>query len=240
MKQLLGKAALITGASGGIGRALAIKLAEAGANLALSGRDEAKLSEICALARTFGAEAVMLPGDLNATGQPAECVRRAAEAYGRLDILINNAGVVLAKPFESITPEEYDRVMATNVRAPFLLCQAALPYLRKTRGAILNIGSVVSHKGYPLQSAYAASKHALLGLTKALANEVYRDGVRVHMISPGGVYTDMVRMARPDLSPDGLILPEEIARIAAFLLESPGNAIIDEIEVHRPGKEPFA
>jgi len=239
MKQLLGKAALITGASGGIGRALAIKLAEAGANLALSGRDEAKLSEICALARTFGAEAVMLPGDLNATGQPAECVRRAAEAYGRLDILINNAGVVLAKPFESITPEEYDRVMATNVRAPFLLCQAALPYLRKTRGAILNIGSVVSHRHYPMQSAYGASKHALLGFTKALASEVWKDGIRVHMLSPGTVSTGMAGAVRPNLDADELIQPEELAEVALFLLTRK-SAVIDEVLVHRPGKEPFA
>ena len=239
MRPLLGKTALITGGGGGIGRALAIQLAEAGANLALAGRDQRKLAESCALARTAGVEALMLPGDLTAPGHPAECVRQAARRYGRLDILINNAGVVLSKPFEAVTPEEYDAVMAVNARAPFFLCQAALPYLRETKGAILNIGSVVSHKGYPLQTAYSASKHALLGFSKALASEVHKDGVRVHMLSPGGVMTEMVKKARPDLDPEALILPEEVAEAALFLLTR-RTGLIDEIELHRSGKEPFA
>ena len=239
MKPLLGKTALITGAGGGIGRALAIQLAEAGANLALAGRDEKKLSESCALARTADVEALMLPGDLTAPGHPAECVRRAVKGFGRLDILINNAGVVLSKPFEAVTPEEYDDVMAVNARAPFFLCQAALPYLRETKGAILNIGSVVSHKGYPMQSVYGASKHALLGFTKALASEVRKDGIRVHMLSPGTVSTGMAGAVRPDLDGDDLIQPEELAEVALFLLTRK-SAVIDEIQAHRPGKEPFA
>ncbi len=239
MKPLLGKTALITGAGGGIGRTLAIQLAEAGANLALAGRDEKKLSESCALARTAGVEALMLPGDLTAPGHPAECVRRAVKGFGRLDILINNAGVVLSKPFEAVTPEEYDDVMAVNARAPFFLCQAALPYLRETKGAILNIGSVVSHKGYPMQSVYGASKHALLGFTKALASEVRKDGIRVHMLSPGTVSTGMAGAVRPDLDGDDLIQPEELAEVALFLLTRK-SAVIDEIQAHRPGKEPFA
>ena len=239
MRPLLGKTALITGGGGGIGRALAIQLAEAGANLALAGRDQRKLAESCALARTAGVEALMLPGDLTAPGHPAECVRQAARRYGRLDILINNAGVVLSKPFEAVTPEEYDAVMAVNARAPFFLCQAALPYLRETKGAILNIGSVVSHKGYPMQSVYGASKHALLGFTKALASEVRKDGIRVHMLSPGTVSTGMASAVRPDLNGDDLIQPEELAEVALFLLTRK-SAVIDEIQAHRPGKEPFA
>ena len=99
---------------------------------------------------------------------------------------------------------------------------------------------MVAHKGYPLQSAYAASKHALLGLSKSLANELYQEGVRVHVISPGGVYTDMARIARPDLSPDGLISAGEVADAVMFLLSLDKNAVIDEICLHRQGKAPFA
>ena len=107
--------------------------------------------------------------------------------------------------------------------------------------SIINICSVVAHKGYPQQSVYAASKHALLGLSKSLANEVFRDDIRVHVISPGGVFTDMVALARPDLTPDGMTLPEDIADIVLFLLEHrAANAVIDEIQVHRTNKEPFA
>ena len=130
--------------------------------------------------------------------------------------------------------------MATNVRAPFILIRSALPHLRKARGRVINIASVVAHKGYPLQSAYAASKHALLGLSKSLANELYEDGVRVHVISPGGVYTDMAKVARPDLSPDGLISAAEVADAVMFLLSLDKNAVIDEICLHRQGKAPFA
>lgn len=99
---------------------------------------------------------------------------------------------------------------------------------------------MVAHKGYPLQSAYAASKHALLGLSKSLANELYQEGVRVHVISPGGVYTDMAKAARPDLSPDGLISAGEVADAVMFLLSLDKNAVIDEICLHRQGKAPFA
>ena len=239
MRVFDGKVALVTGAGGGIGRALVAALAEGGANLALCGRSEAKLQESGRIAEDLGAQVLLIPGDLTDPACPAESVRRAVERFGRLDILINNAGEVLNKPIESVTLEEYDRVMAVNVRAPFLFCQAALSHLRAVRGTILNIGSVVSHKRYPMQSVYGASKHALLGLTKALANEVFKDGVRVHMLSPGGVLTDMATQARPDLPPEALILPEEIAELAVFLLTRK-TAIIDEIQTHRPGKEPFA
>lgn len=113
-------------------------------------------------------------------------------------------------------------------------------HLKASRGRIVNIASVVAHKGYAQQSVYAASKHALLGLSKSLANEVYKDGVRVHVISPGGVYTDMVKIARPDLAPEGLVVPQEIAQTVMFLLRMEGNAVIDEICVRREGKPPFA
>lgn len=100
---------------------------------------------------------------------------------------------------------------------------------------------MVAHKGYPFQSAYAASKHALMGFSKSLANEVYKENIRVHLISPGGVYTPMVALARPDLTPDMVSLPEDIAEIAVFYLKMrDANAIVDEIQVHRSGKEPFA
>ena len=130
--------------------------------------------------------------------------------------------------------------MAINTRAPFFLIQNALPFLKSSdRATIINIASVVSHAGYPMQSVYTASKHALLGFTKSIAREYYRDNIRVHAVCPGGVYTDMVKISRPDLTPDGMIMPEEIADIVYFFLANRGNAVIDEICVHRVNKEPF-
>ena len=231
-----GKTALVTGGGGGIGREIAAQLKAAGANVAICGRNVEKLE---AAARSIGG-ALTLPGDLLDDTYVQSCVDRTVETFGGLDILINNAGVALSKPFAETTIEDFDRVMATNVRAPFILIRSALPQLRKARGRVINIASVVAHKGYPLQSAYAASKHALLGLSKSLANELYEDGVRVHVISPGGVYTDMAKVARPDLSPDGLISAAEVADAVMFLLSLDKNAVIDEICLHRQGKAPFA
>ena len=233
---LRGKTALVTGAGGGIGREIAVRIKAAGANVAICGRNVEKLE---AAARSIGG-ALTLPGDLLDDTYVQSCVDRTVETFGGLDILINNAGVALSKPFAETTIEDFDRVMATNVRAPFILIRSALPQLRKARGRVINIASVVAHKGYPLQSAYAASKHALLGLSKSLANELYEDGVRVHVISPGGVYTDMAKVARPDLSPDGLISAAEVADAVMFLLSLDQNAVIDEICLHRQGKAPFA
>ena len=224
------------GGGGGIGREIAAQLKAAGANVAICGRNVEKLE---AAAHAIGG-ALTLPGDLLDAAYVQSCVDRTVETFGGLDILINNAGVALSKPFAETTIEDFDRVMATNVRAPFILIRSALPHLRKARGRVINIASVVAHKGYPLQSAYAASKHALLGLSKSLANELYEDGVRVHVISPGGVYTDMAKVARPDLSPDGLISAAEVADAVMFLLSLDKNAVIDEICLHRQGKAPFA
>ena len=230
------KTALVTGAGGGIGREIAVRIKAAGANVAICGRNAEKLRET---ALAIGG-ALELPGDLLDVEYAQSCVDKTAAAFGGLDILVNNAGVALSKPFEETSLEEFERVMDTNVRAPFVVSQRALPYLRRAQGRIINIASVVAHKGYPLQSAYAASKHALLGLSKSMANELYKDGVRVHVVSPGGVYTDMAKVARPDLEPDGLITAGEIAGTVMFLLSLDKNAVVDEICLHRQGKEPFA
>ncbi len=236
---LNGKRALITGAGGGIGRAIALRLAESGMKLALSGRDAGKLMRTAALTGR-PLDMLVLPADLT-TQKGVDDVMHILEGHFKgLDVLVNNAGMALSKPFEETPIEAYDRIMAINARTPFILCQRCLPLLRKSEcPTIINIGSVVSHKGYALQSAYAASKHALLGMSKALAKEVAPEGIRVHVISPGGVFTDMVRIARPDLTEEGMIVPEEIAELAAFLIEHRHCGVIDEIQIHRTGKEPF-
>lgn len=240
MEILKGKIALITGASGGIGSCIARRFAQDGISLALLGRSKEKLAATAASVREYGVETLLLPGDLLHDAYLEDCFAAVKERFGGLDILVNNAGMALSRSFEETTMAEFDRIMALNARVPYLACHLALPLLRCSECAsILNIASVVAHKGYPLQSAYAASKHALAGFTKSLASEVYREDIRVHLISPGGVFTDMVRIARPDLTGEDMILPEDIAEIAAFFIEHRTNAVIDEICVHRSGKEPF-
>lgn len=241
MKSLQGYTAVITGASGGIGSALAVRFAELGLNLALCGRSEEKLKQVQKACEDAGAQVLTVVGDITDTSFPGKLTRAVRDRFGRLDILVNNAGMALSCPLEETTPEQFDRIMALNARAPYFLCQAALPLLRQSdRATIINIASVVGHKGYPLQSAYAASKHALIGMSKSLANEVYEQGIRVHILAPGAVYTDMVRVARPDLSPEGMILASDLADAAEFLVTHRTNAVIDEIQLHRAGKAPFA
>ena len=234
-----GKTAIITGASGGIGRAIAVRTAEFGIHVILTGRNEAKLLETAALIEKAGGNAIIAAGDLQDAGFRTELL---ATAGGTLDVLVNCAGLAQSEPFDAISPDTYDSIMSTNVRIPYLLTQGALPLLRKSPLAtVINICSVCAHKGYPLQSVYSASKHALLGWSKSLANEVYNENVRIHIISPGGVYTDMVRIARPDLSPEGMTLAEDVAEAAAFFLTMRrSDAVVDEIELHRPAKAPFA
>ena len=241
METLKGKIALITGASGGIGSCIARRFAQDGISLALLGRSKEKLAATAASVREYGVETLLLPGDLLDDAYLEDCFAAVKERFGGLDILVNNAGIALSRSFEETTMAEFDRIMALNVRVPYLACHLALPLLRCSECAsILNIASVVAHKGYPWQSIYAASKHAVLGLSKSLANEVYTDGVRVHVIAPGGVYTEMVAKVRPDLDPSVCMLPEDIAEAAAFFVEHRTNAVVDEIRLHRANNAPFA
>lgn len=237
---LQGRVAVVTGAGGGIGRAIAETLAGEKMRLVLLGGNNREKLSAAQKAVERHTECLTLPGDLTNLDFLAESVGTAAETMGGIDVLVNNAGAAQSTPFEKISPAEFDKLMAINIRVPFFLTQAALPYLKRSEAAtVVNICSVVGHSGYPLQSVYSASKHAMLGWTKSLAREYYRDSIRVHAICPGGVYTDMVKLSRPDLTPEGMIMPEEIAGIVRFLLANRGNAVIDEILVHRVNKEPF-
>ena len=237
-----GKTAIVTGASGGIGSAVCRKLASMNLNMVITGRNQETLDALACELRETGVNIVSCAGDITDSTFVRSLPNAATERLGGLDVLINCAGTAQNQRFEEVTEEDYDRIMNLNARAPYFLCQAALPALRRSACAtIINITSVVAHKGYPYQSAYAASKHALAGFSKSLANEVYQENIRVHLISPGGVYTPMVAQTRPDLTPDMVSLPEDIANIAAFYLQMrDANAIVDEIQVHRSGKAPFS
>ncbi len=237
---LKGKVAIITGASTGIGKAMALRLAKEGINITLCGRNGQRLTETAAEVEALGAQALVLQGDLLDDGYLFSVAKHTFEYFGRVDILINNAGMAYNSRFEDTSCQVFDNIMRLNVRCTYFMCQSALEYLRKSDWAtIINVSSVMGHNAYANQSAYIASKHAVHGLTKGLAKEVYKEGIRCHVISPGGVYTDMVKISRPDLSPEGMILPSEIAEAAAFLILNRGNAVVDEIRVHRIGKEPF-
>ena len=236
-----GLKAIITGAGGGIGRAIAVALAKEGVKIALvGGNKEENLKKTKELVQSEGVDCEYFKGNLTDDKTLVDCFNKAVERFGGVDILINNAGLTHNSLLKDTSMKTFDDMMAVNVRVPYLLTKTALPELKKSkRASIVNIASVVAHSGYAWQSAYSASKHALLGFTKALSAEVYKDDIRVHAVSPGGVFTDMVKISRPDLNPDGMIMPEDVADAVLFLIKNRTNAVVDEVVIHRSGKQPF-
>ena len=239
-KRLVGKVAIVTGASRGIGRAISVALAGEGATVVLAGRSVNRLMETAELAKDAGGEAEVVATELTDENSIRDLVAATQEGFGRLDILVNNAGVTHSAKLEETTTVDWEECMSVNARAPFILCREVLPLLKKVKaGCIVNICSIVGVKGYPLQSAYTSSKHALRGMTIALAEELRGSNVRVHLICPGGVDTDMVGNVRPDIKKDELIKPREIAELVVYLVTHKGNAVVDELHIRRAAASPW-
>ena len=238
MLGIKGLRVFITGASRGIGLAIAKRLGAEDAVLCLAASSIGSFDEVRDEFdddRTY-----FVGGNLLKKDPPVEMVHEAAGLMGGIDVVINNAGLAFAKPVEETNVDDWDRVMKLNARAPFLICRESLKYLKASeRAVIINISSVVGIKGYENQSAYSASKHALMGFTRAMAKEYQKYGIRVHTVSPGGVATEMVLGTRPDLDASVLIKPEEIAELVYFILTHRGNAVIDEYNIRRDANIPF-
>jgi NAD(P)-dependent dehydrogenase (short-subunit alcohol dehydrogenase family) len=189
---LAGKTALITGASKGLGRAIALALAEAGARVALVARSLDLLNETAAAVRQLGGEAAVFQTDLREEAQVFRLEKAVAGEFGKVQILVNNAGMNIRKPVTDFTLAEWREVMGTNVDGVFLMCRSFVPQMRgQGYGRILNLTSIMSHVGLPGRTAYAASKTALLGFTRALALELAPEKITVNGISPGPVATEM-------------------------------------------------
>lgn len=227
--------ALVTGASRGIGLAIARELADVGYNLALVARSGDALAKVAAeIEATYGVLVKAITADLAAEESYARVVAETVEAFGGIDLLVNCAGLAQQGSFTDVQPAEWDAIFAVNAKAPFFICKEALPYLKQSaKPIIINIASVVGFKGYIHQSVYSSSKHALTGFTKVLAKEVQPFGIRVHLISPGGVATEMVKKMRPDIKADELLQPEEIAEIVRFLVTRKGAGTIDQFYLRR-------
>lgn len=238
---LNGKVALVTGAGRGIGRAIAQALARNSATVALLARTSDQLHAVQAEIESAGGKVISIVADLTREPDVVSAIAMTVDRLGRLDIVVNNAGIGAFGPLAEATLDQWESIMAVNARGTFLVCREAIPHLKRYRPAhIINITSVVGVKGYANQSLYSASKHAVMGMTKALAREVQADGIRVHAICPGAVDTPMAGDARPDLDRSGLIQPDDIAAAVMFLLTLSDSAVIDQLDIHRANATPWA
>lgn len=219
---------IITGGGTGLGAALAQALVNLGAHCVLTGRRERPLRQT---AEKLGPLAHPHPADLTDVAQAQAVVAETANRFGRLDSLVNNAGVFEPKPFPEITLESFDRTLNVNLRSVFVLCQAAWPHLIASRGQIINISSVAGLEGYPGSAAYAASKFALNGLTEVLALEGEAHGIRAVAVCPAQIATPLWEQAAPPEVLARMMTAEQVAALVAHIITAPRNLKFDPVVV---------
>src|SRR5215212_9656998 len=235
---LEGKAALVTGASSGLGRATAIALARSGADIALVARSAEELESAKEEVSKTGCRALTLPTDLAREQETSATVERTVEEFGRIDVLVNAAGTDVPGTVEELAVEGWDRTLAVNLRAPFLLSKAAFPRMREVGGGlIVNVSSVAGKKGWANASAYCTSKFGLTGFTQALADEGKEHGIRAIVLYPGamatnwGAFTPEERQEEGEsneASPTRVLPPERVAELIAWLAASPPEFVLTE------------
>lgn len=228
MFDLNNKVALITGATGGIGGAIARKMKQAGATVVVSGRNIAKLNS------EFGDEFIKIPCDLAADGGAVELVMNTIEQAGKIDILINNAGITKDTLLMRMTDEQFDDVINTNLRSCFKMCRAAIMPMMKNRfGRIINMASIIGAIGGPGQANYAASKGGMIAMTKSIAAEVASRGITANCIAPGFIKTPMTDVLSDELKKAYLAQipaarfgePDDIANACVFLASDEASYI---------------
>lgn len=225
--------ALITGATDGIGRAIARTLGAAGWQIGVCSRTPAKVDAAVAELQAAGVRAAGVAGDVGLDADVARIVGGITSALGPIDTLVNNAGLFVSKRIEELSVTEWDATIATNLRALFLTCRAVLPGMRQRQaGDIVNIASLSGRNGLIGGTAYAASKHAVLGFSKSLMLETRKDGVRVIALCPGSVDTAL-RADATHLSADlsRALQPQDVADMVLHALRLPRRAMVSELDI---------
>jgi 3-oxoacyl-[acyl-carrier protein] reductase len=229
----MSETALITGATEGIGRATAFALGRAGYRVGVCARTEAKVRQLVKKLKAAGIEAAGAAADVGDADQTVRMIEEITGILGQIDVLINNAGILIARPFEELTLEDWDATMSTNVRSLYLVTRAVLPGMRQRKhGSIVNVASLAGRNGFAGGTAYTASKHAVLGFSRSLMLEVRKDNVRVIAICPGSVDTSLLK-EQPMLKsePSRILQPEEVADTILHTLSLPERAMVSELDI---------
>lgn len=239
MAQLAEKTALVTGASSGIGEATALALAHAGAAVAVAARRADRLEALVRHIADTGGNAIALPCDMTDEAEAIKAVEDTVAQLGRIDILINSAGVMQAGGIENCDLDEYRRVFDINLFATLYACKAAVPHmLSQGVGDIINISSLAGRKGGPQTNAYSASKHAVNSMTDAMRQELGNRNIRVSILMPGATKTEVGdnisdpnwrKAIQAHVAKEGAVLPSEIGEAIVFMLSLPRNVNVSEI-----------
>jgi NAD(P)-dependent dehydrogenase (short-subunit alcohol dehydrogenase family) len=226
--KLRGRTALVTGAGRGIGRSIAIRFAEEGARVALVARTASDLDETARLVREAGGQALAIPADVTLRGAAEQSVRRAESELGAIDVLVNNAGVFVWRPFLQLTPEDWDVVLATNLTGAANFCRAVLPGMVARRsGRIVNVASVHGMRGDANVSAQSAAKFGLIGLTQSLAREFRGHNIAINAVCPGAVENKRDEAGATERAEPlaEKLWPRDVARTVLFLASDDAAAI---------------
>jgi NADP-dependent 3-hydroxy acid dehydrogenase YdfG len=247
-KNLDGRVALVTGASSGIGAATAVSLAGAGARVALAARRSERLRDLVERVRHAGGEAIAIQADLSERASAEHMVAASVERFGRLDILINNAGVMFLQPFADGVPDDWRRMVDVNLLGLLYATRAALPHLnRNRRGHVVNVSSVAGRVAFPTAAVYSATKFAVVGFSETLRREHVKDKLRVTVIEPGAVATELVEHTTDPASRTQIdtwqasmrqLESEDIAAAILYAVSQPDRACVNELLI-RPTDQEF-
>lgn len=227
---LSGKAALITGASRGIGRAIASRVGRMGASVAICARNREALERAAAALREQGISTLPIVADVTRADEVDKMIEEARARFGEIEILVNNAGVGVFGAFHERSEADWDAVLGTNLKAVFLTSRAvASRMIRLGRGHIINISSLASKSAFPGGAVYCASKWGLLGLSACMAEDLRAHGIRVSVICPGSVATEFSPHTGRD--PRSLLQPEDVAHAVAMLVTQSESSFISEVDV---------
>ena len=238
MKRLDGKIAIITGSSSGIGKAIALRFAEEGARVVVAARRRALCDQTVAQIRGRGGDALAVPTDVADESQVERLITGTVTHFGRLDVLVNNAGIGGGGRIADTSTKTFDDVMNTNLRGTFFCCRAGFRQMKQNGGGtIINMSSVAGVQAWAGTGIYSASKHGIMALTKALADEGRPHTIKVSAICPGGVAEELVDASPEEIERSQKISPYDIAETAVYLATLGPYAVVHQVIVDRLGAD---